>query len=211
MAGLGHALFIKTGEILNPDILAFFVYHMVELAEVASGALDGELLGILLVCCGILVMALFRFRRRSLTTLQFGVIFAPILLVVAGPLVFPASGADGEVPLPPRLEEAALYRGDYRDFFGRQLAWNTSGTGNWQKGILTGMTVGAAMGALQYRTLADGVKAENIYTRPQVLGFRDSRPNILFLILESVRHDVLGSYAATGSDGSSDTPQLARR
>lgn len=210
MAGLGHALFIKTGEILNPDILAFFVYHMVELAEVASGALDAELLGILLVCCGILVMAVFRFRRRSLATMQYGVFFAPIILVASGPFVFPASGADGEISLSPRLEEAALYRGDYKDFFGRQLAWNTSATGDWQKGILTGMTLGAAMGALQYRTLADSVAAENIYVRPQVLSFRDSPPNILFLILESVRHDVLGSYAATASGVPSDTPHLDR-
>lgn len=210
MAGLGHALFIKTGEILNPDILAFFVYHMVELAEVASGALDGEILGILLFCGGTLVMAAFRFRRRALATMQYGVFLAPIVLVASGPLVFPASGAGSEISLSPRLEDAALYRGDYKDFFGRQLAWNTSANGDWQKGILTGMSFGAAMGALQYRTLADGVQAENIYTRPQVLGFRDSRPNILFLILESVRHDVLGSYAATGSGALSDTPHLDR-
>lgn len=210
MAGLGHALFIKTGEILNPDILAFFVHHMVELADVASGALDGEVLGILLFCGGTLVMAAFRFRRRSLATMQYGVFLAPIILVASGPLVFPAADAGSPVSLSPRLEEAALYRGDYKDFFGRQLAWNTSANGDWQKGILTGMSFGAAMGALQYRTLADGVQAEDVYTRPQVLGFRDGRPNVLLLVLESVRHDVLGSYAATGSGAPSDTPHLDR-
>lgn len=210
VAGLGHALFIKTGEILNPDILAFFVYHIVDLAEVASGALNGEILGILLFSGGTLVMALLHFQRRSLATMQYGVFFAPILLVASGPLVFPASGAGSEISLSPRLEEAVLYRGDYKDFFGRQLAWNTSANGNWQKGILTGMSVGAAMGMLQYRTLADGVTAESIYTRPRMLSFRDRRPNILFLILESVRHDALGIYATTGNNAPSDTPFLDR-
>ncbi len=209
VAGLGHALFVKTGEILNPDILAFFLHRMVELAAVASGALDGEILAILLFCSGTLLLAVFRFRRRLLATLQYGVFFAPIMLVAGGPLVFSDSGSGGEISMPPRMEEAALYRGDYKDFFGRQLAWNTSDVSNWQKGILTGMSLGAAMGMLQYRTLADGVTAESIYERPKVLGFRDKHPNILFIVLESMRHDALGIYATTGKPRS-DTPVLDR-
>lgn len=210
MAGLGHALFVKTGEILNPDILAFFLQRMVELAAVASGAVDGEILAILLFCGGTLLLAVIRFRRRLLATLQYGVFFAPIMLVAGGPLVFPDSGSGGEISVPPRVEEAALYRGDYKDFFGRQLAWNTSDARNWQKGILTGMSLGAAMGMLQYRTLADGVAAESIYQRPRVISVREKRPNILFLILESVRHDAIGIYASAGHGSRSDTPALDR-
>lgn len=210
MAGLGHALFVKTGEILNPDILAFFLQRMVELAAVATGALDREILAILLFCSGTLLLAVFRFRRRLLAALQYGVFVAPIMLVAAGPLVFPDSSSAGEISVPPRVEEAALYRGDYKDFFGRQLAWNTSGERNWQKGILTGMSLGAAMGKLQYRALADGVAADSIYTRPRVTGFPERRPNILFLILESVRHDAVGIYAGAGNGRRSDTPTLDR-
>ena len=210
VAGLGHALFVKTGEILNPDILAFFLHRMVELAAVASGALDGEILGILLFCCGTLLLAVFSFRRRLLATMQYGAFFAPIMLVSTGPLVFPDAGPGDEISLSPRLEEVALYRGDYKDFFGRQLAWNTSDVANWQKGILTGMSVGAAMGMLQYRALADGVAAESIYPRPRVVGFPDKRPNILFLLLESFRHDALGVYAVAGNSTGSNTPFLDR-
>ena len=39
---------------------------MADLAEVAAGAMDAEMLGILLICGGILGLAAFRFRRRSL-------------------------------------------------------------------------------------------------------------------------------------------------
>lgn len=207
-AGLAQALFLKTGEVLSADMLVFFVRRSGELAQVATGAMDVEMAMVLLLCAGMLLLACFRFRRRLLTGLQYATFAFPIGLISAGPLVFPDIGSGPEIELPSHLKAGVLYQGSYRNFAERQFQWNTSGVADWQKGILTGMSVGAALGVLQYRAIAEAEVAERIYVAPTVAKASASPPNILFLLLESVRHNALGVYASGSSATQSDTPFL---
>lgn len=208
VSGLAQALFLKTGEVLNPDILVFFLRRSRELSDVATGAMDQELLSILLLCLGMVLLGSLRFSHRLLRGAQYLVFMLPISLVSAGPLVFPDAGSDEKIALPEHLAAQNLYRGQYEDFAGRQLAWNKSETANWRKGILTGMSVGSALGNAEYQALARQQIAANIYVAPHDPRPAPNRPNVLFLLLESVRHSALGIYAAAGEGRPSDTPFL---
>lgn len=208
VTGLAQALFLKTGEILNPDMMYFFVRRSRDLTDVATGAFDYELLSITLLCLGIVLLGSLRFTHRLLTGAQYFVFILPVGLVSAGPLVFPDAESDGQMAVPEHHAAKMLYRGKYADFADRQLAWNKSGTANWRKGILTGMSVGSALGNAEYQALADKQIAETIYVAPHALQRAAARPNVLFLLLESWRYDALGSQASAGSGPPSDTPFL---
>lgn len=208
VTGLAQALFLKTGEILNPDILFFFLRRSRELTDVATGAVDQELLSILLLCIGIMLLASLRFSHRLLTGAQYLVFILPIGLVSAGSLVSSDAGSEEKIVVPEHLAAKNLYRGQYEDFAGRQLAWNKSETANWRKGILTGMSIGSALGNAEYQALARQQTAPTIYTAPHAPQPVAKPLNILFVLLESVRHDALGVYAAAGQGRPSDTPFL---
>jgi hypothetical protein len=208
VTGLAQALFLKTGEMLNPDILSFFLRRSRELTDVATGAMDQELFSVLLLCLGILLLGSLRFSRRMLTGVQYFVFILPIGLVSAGPLVFPDAGTGERIALPEHLAAKNLYRGQYEDFAARQLAWNKSETANWRKGILTGMSVGSVLGNAEYQALANNQTAATIYVAPHAPQPAAKPLNVLFLLLESVRHDALGIHAAVGERRPSDTPFL---
>ncbi|NJD35815.1 MAG: DUF229 domain-containing protein [Betaproteobacteria bacterium] len=208
VTGLAQALFLKTGEVLNPDILFFFLRRSRDLADVATGAVDQELISILLLCIGILLLGSLRFSQRLLIGAQYLVFILPIGLVSAGTLVSSEAAIEERVALPEHLAAKNLYRGQYEDFFARQLAWNKSETANWRKGILTGMSVGSALGNAEYQALAKQQTAATIYVAPHAPQPAAKPPNILFVLLESVRHDALGVHAAAGEKQPSDTPFL---
>jgi glucan phosphoethanolaminetransferase (alkaline phosphatase superfamily) len=208
VTGLAQALFLKTGEVLNPDILLFFLRRSRELSDVATGAVDRELLLILLLCIGIVLLGSLRFSRRLLTGVQYFVFMLPIGLVSAGSMVSSDAGTGERVAVPEHLAAKNLYRGQYEDFAERQLAWNKSATANWRKGILTGMSVGSALGNAEYQALARQQTAEAIYAAPHAPQPAAKPPNILFVLLESVRHNALGIHAEAGDKLASDTPFL---
>lgn len=207
-AGLAQALFLKTGETLNLDILVFFLHRSHELAEIAAGAMDHELLWVLLICVSLPLLANMRFSHGVLAGMH-GLMFAvPIGLIPAGYVLFPDTSNDGKLDIVlPEHSQKTLYRGQYAALTDYQLGWNLVSPMRWQRGILTGLSLGSSLGIAQYQAIAKNEAAQLLYVRPHTALPPEKPINILFLLLESMRHDALGAYG-DGTGAPSNTPFL---
>jgi hypothetical protein len=210
IVGLSQALFVKTGESLNLDMLLFFISRIEDLKGVATGAIDMELFAVLLLCGAIMTLASMRFSSMILIYAQYFTLLLPIGLVFAGPLTQPEKVLDDlDILFPERLKYKELYQGPYRNLSGLQRAWNTSGLASWQRGILTGMPV-TSFGASTLQVLAKDVPVTSIYEQPHAALATGSRPNVLFIILESFRYDALSIDAEGNAGSQGNTPFLDR-
>ncbi len=210
LAGLSQWLFVKTGELLNFDMLTFFLDRIADLKDVAAEGLDVHLFTILLSSLAFLVLACLRFSSRVLATAQYLALFLPIGLVFAGPLIQPEFvDSNFESAIPEHLTAARLYQGKYKNIGRQQHAWNTSDVAEWRRGILTGMPV-SSLGASALQALANDAPVKRIYELPQAshTQTQESRPNVIFVILESVRYDALGVYKDADAKYGSNTPFL---
>lgn len=211
-SGLAQALFLHTGEALNVDMLAFFLRHAGDLSGVASSVMDTRMLWILVMCLGIPLLANLRFSSRFWANMHLLVLAIPIGLIPAGPLIFPDFAENGKVELSGAVRATAkpLYRGVYQDIVAYQRHWDMTAPDNWRRGILIGVTFGSAMGLGEYQALTRNESGKIVYLRPHAPALSKQPANVLFILLESMRHDALGVYG--GMDGrqgpSSDTPFL---
>ena len=207
-AATAQALFVKTGESLNLDMMFFFLGRAADLNDVAKGAIDKELLLIPLVILAIVMLTSLHIANRVLAWGQYLVLLLPIGIVLAGPLIQPERvGDDTEVVLRGDKTAAQLYQGKYQNMFKEQLDWNMSETAKWRRGILTGLSV-SEIGTTAIQLLAKDGSVEAIYEPPHAAHASPSRPNILFVVLESFRYDVVGAYSAMGTGQESKTPFL---
>ncbi len=217
LAVMSQALFVKTREILNFDMLTFFVRDSGDLLAVATGSFDRELAHLLLAGLAIVALSSLQISKRWLTFLQFSVLLSPIALVMATPLIQPTEAAeDLELSsFTQQHEQGILYQGAYRNLHNTQKSWNVSIEPDWQKGILSGLAY-EPVGESAIKVFGKGQIAVPVYQRPQALASHSATrpPNILLIVLESVRYDALGAYASGKQDRKSNTPfmdQLAQK
>ncbi len=210
LACLSQALFVKTGETLNLDMLSFFIAHIGDLHAVASGEFDFELLAIPLLCLGMLMMTSARIRVPAISHLRLLVLLLPFGLVAAGPLLQPPT-VSSELDIEPRLtlEIKVLQQGQYQNVFRQHMLWNATNVQHWRRGILTGIPATGYGGTL-LQVLAGSDEVDVPYRRPHGVSAKAIRPDVLLIVLESFRRDAVGIHRQTvGKDKTaSKTPFL---
>lgn len=204
-----QVLFAKTGETLDFAIIEFGIRHAEELRGVASGELNGQAVQPMATAVVFLLLVGVNLSR-VVAVLARATLVLPILLLPACEI------ADGFV----RAEAAALtipgrpdalYQGSYANLVERDHSWNASTRDRWAMGILTGMFVGSAYGRLEFEAYSREAGAERIYDAPVVGAIEPgSRPNVLMIVLESVRFDALGIYRTSDAPANSPTPFIDR-
>lgn len=207
-----QALYIKTGEVLDLEIMSFFLGNFTDLLGATASELDSNLLLTALIAVGFGFLALLKFSRATLKAAQYLVFALPVLLLLFGRYMEPEP-IDATFGDP--LQKDALYQGQYRAIKAHQLKWNSNGSPQWRRGILTGISFGSAFGISEYQAIARNAGANQIYSPPVSISSatRQRRPNVLFLILESTRHDALGVYRRDPSGQAaspSNTPFIDR-
>lgn len=210
LVGAGaQALYLKTGEILDFEIIGFFVGNFSELLGATASEVDSDLLLTFLIVLGFAFLALLRFSRASLKVAQYAVFALPIFLLLFGKQLEPEP-IDATFTAPGKKD--SLYQGQYRAITTHQMRWNSNGEPTWRKGILTGMSLGSAIGVSEYLSIARKAGSEVVYVAPRVASRPVQKgPNVVFIILESTRHDALGVYRSLlnpSVSSPSDTPFL---
>ncbi|MBN8441483.1 MAG: sulfatase [Thauera sp.] len=198
-------LFVKTGELLDFAIIEFGLRNAAALKGVASGEMDWETAQPLLFALGFVALAGINLPRPAVRRLVRLTLAMPILLLPACELAERMNGR--EAAASPVEAGKGLYRGVYANWKQQELAWNASARQGWTMGILSGMSFGTAFGRLEFDTYSRKAGVERIYAAPSVhVEARQTRPNVLVVVLESIRHDVIGAYRRAGSASSSVTP-----
>lgn len=202
-------LFVKTGEILDFSIIEFAVRDAAMLGGVVSGEFNRDAAQPVVLAVLFFVLAGLNLSRAT-NVMARGALALPIVLLPVGLMAGGPSGAEAAV-VESDLPKGALYRGAYTDLNEHYRRWNASSRDGWQRGILAGMSFGSAFGRLEYEALRARAGVESIYEAPAVIASsRRDRPNVLMILLESVRHDVIGAYRTAGGAAGSVTPFIDR-
>lgn len=210
VAILSQLLFLKTGEALDFDIIEFGLRHAAALGDVASGEMDWGAVQPLLFALGFIVLVAINLPGRAMRYLVRSTLALPILLLPACDITDRLTRSDAPY-IPPSEERVQLYQGAYANLTQSQMTWNASAQQGWMMGILSGMSFGTAFGRLEFDTYSRKAGAERIYETPvAVVEDEAARPNVLMVVLESVRHDAVGAYRnGTGAEQSA-TPFIDR-
>lgn len=202
-------LFVKTGEILDFAIIEFGVRHFSALSEVASGEMNWQGIQPILFA-GLFVAFAGLNLSRATKTLARAALVLPILLLPTCEVGDSFMRADA-AEMSDSVRSDSLYQGAYANLTMRQMAWNASARDGWSMGILSGMSFGSAFGKLEYDAYSLKAGSEAIYEAPKVVGTSASRaPNVLMILLESVRYDAVGAYGAKQGASESATPFIDR-
>lgn len=205
-AVLSQLLFMKTGETLDIGIIEFALHHASALTQVAAGEISATALQPVFFAFSLIAIASLRLNRKILQRLTYSTLAVPIFLLPACNLA-ENHFINSPLPDPPMTREDSLYKGVYADLTDTQISWNTSGSGGWTSGIISGAFFGTIFGKLAYESYKTSAGATEIYGIEHVMvEERRSRPNVLMIVLESVRHDALGAYQAEPQAKPSVTP-----
>lgn len=210
LAVCSQMLFLNTAEVLDLALISFAVREAPALLKVAASeqslaTLEPALLALAFL---LLLVASTRSQRPIIRYLAYASLALPIFFL-------PVSHAadfllQKDLRLPTAFQRKdSLYLGTYADLSNKEKAWNASSRQGWSMGILSGMTVGSAFGRLEYLAYKDKAGVEELYRVDDVsVAESTSRPNVLMIILESVRYDVLGVYGQKDVNQPSVTPFL---
>lgn len=206
LAVLSQMLFLKTGEALDFAIIEFGLRHSTELAAVASGEVTLDVLETVLLAIVFVALAAVSVERRSTGYLARAVLILPILLLPGCNIAYSLMNDDADAFVVGRAE-GLLYQGAYADLGDTQRSWNRSAQQGWSMGIISGMAFGTTFGRLEYAAYSRKAGSEAIHGISEVTVMdMPARPNVLMILLESVRHDAIGAYRPEGDPAPSVTP-----
>ncbi len=207
-AVLAQILFIKTGEILNLPLIELGIREASSFFSVASGEFSFSTFKPLLQ-----TLAFLCFVVTALQSMRSVIRYSAYVTLVLPLFFLSVSYATDlhfqrELSRPtPFHEKGRLYQGAYLNMTDKQLAWNSSARQGWSMGILSGATVGNAVGRLEFETYRNKAGYEEVYridhVEPEKTGVK---PNVLMIVLESIRADAVGVYADQLGEEESHTP-----
>lgn len=205
MTMLSQMLFMKTGETLDWHIIRFAVANASDLARVLGSEAGMDVLYVIVLCLlppWLLALHISNPLLRRGRTL---VLFLPIAVLPACSLL--EEDIDSVVKVVDVVPNKAreVYQGEYTLMTERQLRWNGTPLSHWQQGALTGLFSGTLLGKVEFQAVASRAGSVSLYERPAVKEVHEKKRNVVMILLESVRHDVVGAYAQ-GDDGTSLTP-----
>ncbi len=203
---ISQALFLRTGEYLDLHIVSFFLNNAGDLMGAVGSEAGLDVFAMALMVVAFIGLSVIRLERKSIHHLRNAALVLPVV-TLSSCGVFSEPIETLETPLSKNI--STLYSGDYKRFNIRQVEWNKRIDSFWNKGILPGIYFGPALGMVEYDAITAGAGFSELYEPPVVVkeSLQETPPNIIFVILESVRHDMLGIYS--GEDKAhSDTPFL---
>jgi hypothetical protein len=198
-----QVLYQKTGEILDIGIVRFFLTNLDDLTGASQSVIDQDVLLMVVACFGFYFLSLIRMRTPLLKSLQYALFFCPLLLLGFN-FVYDQEDSDDAFLQTP---ENPLYKGKYANLTATQHQWLASNQAFWREGILSGLSASAAHGITEFRSIEESVTPTKLYASPQKLTPPRITPNILLIILESTRADVIGAYSES-SPSVSHTPYI---
>lgn len=196
-----QVLYEKTGEILDFGIVTFFLGNFGDLKGASQSVIDQDVLLMFISCFGFYLLSLLRMRTPLLRFLRYALFLSPIVLVGFDFVYEYTDTDDFTVP----ISERALYTGKYANLTGTQQQWLAREQAAWRDGILSSLSASATQGISQFRHLEERATPLPIYTPPSRLNSARITPNILFILLESTRADIVGAYEGN-STAASNTP-----
>lgn len=188
-----QALFIKTGEILDAGVLEFFLANFHDLTGASQSVIDYEILVMAAVCLGFYLVSTIKLHARAFKFLQYGLLVSPALM-----LIFSFAREHGsESPFLYLIPQKEGYNRDLAEMGAHQLAWLSKDSPDyWHQGILSGLSTATRLGQSEYAHIEGEIPAQPLYSPPHNLSTTSKNsPNVLFVLLESTRADVVGAYA----------------
>lgn len=199
-----QVLYQKTGEVLDIGIVRFFVENFKDLTGATQSIIDQEVLLMVVACFGFYLLSLIRMRTPLLRSLQYALFLSPLLLLA---LDFTYELADNHNDAPMPIAERAIYKGKYANRDATEIQWLVEERPFWREGVISSLFSSVAGGITEYNLIEKSVKPIKTYTSPQKSSSARITPNILFVLLESTRADVVGT-PATGDNAKSYAPFL---
>lgn len=201
-------LFMKTREILDFHIISFAFNNAKDMIGVLGSEATTDLWRIVFIGLTPSFLACLNISNQFILTMRNLMLIVPLISL-------PSWGTIGNYDYYGNREQSKLlienkakplYQNEYSDISTKELGWRQSNISHWKRGILTGLSFGSRLGAIEYRKLATKAGFEKVYSAPTFVSHNSQRPNIVFLILESVRHSEVGAYNKTKSGIHSITP-----
>jgi arylsulfatase A-like enzyme len=173
----------KTGETLDYDLLAFALGHFATVRGAATNVATAADLVLLAAPLAVLLLARFAAERRQLRLAAVAVLLLPWL-----PLCEAAIGeAEAVVAVGGK---GGLYRDRYSGWREEHLHWLDAEIPAWRQGVLTGFWPRVPLAHLDHAALP----APSGPLGASAIGAPERRLDVLFIVLESFRHDLLSAY-----------------
>lgn len=209
-AWVSQLLLIRTGESLDVSIILFTLQHADDIFPVIGGEANGEALVLFLLCLLPLLLMSIKGGSRTIILLRNLVLLTPVVLLPACSLIDEdVDSLKTVVPLAPG-EQKGLYQGLYADWKHHEKTWGLSSHPGWRLGIFSSLLLGDSLGKSEYLALAQTAGTAKLYSDVRYVGRgSEGGPNIVLIILESFRHDVVDVYLPEAQNGKpGNTPFL---
>lgn len=195
LAAGAQVLYMKTGEILDFGILTFFFSHFSDLTGASQSVIDQDVVFVAIACFGFYFIALGRANTLLLKAIQYTILCSPSLLL-AGQYLY---GRVGDENATVATSKTGLYKGNYLNLTNFQMKWLQGERPPWHQGILSALANESTFGISEYSRIEDKITPIEIYKTPQITYRPQQTPNIVFILLESTRADVIGAYSSDAS------------
>ena len=192
----------RTGEVLDLDIIRFAIGNLDQLHGAIGSVLSWSDLVNLLVLLILAIVLLPAFSSRLIFQLRMLVLIFPWAILSANAAI--DRYTTDSIPLD---IESSRYQGRYAEIMNDHENWLASHTPAWRRGVLTGMVAGNVLTPFEFQLLDRTIPSGTGYSMPTRISAPTVRFNILFVVLESIRHDVVGAYQpSVSSPPPSPTP-----
>jgi hypothetical protein len=198
---VAELLYLRTGEVLDLDILRFAATNIDHLYGAVGSVLGWSDLAVVLVVPALAAVILPTFSSRVIRALQLLVLVFP-WTVLSAHAAFDAFAFDES----PVAAPIGIYQGRYVNWKSDHDRWLSAQHGGWAHGILTGIVAGKVVTRFELEALEHRSAELQPYSLPSEVSAPVVRYNVLFVVLESIRHDVVGAYQQDSAVRKSITP-----
>lgn len=198
---VAELLYLRTGEVLDLDILRFAVANIGHIHGAVGSALGWSDLAIVLLAAALAAVILPVFSSRVIRALQVLLLALP-WTVLSAHAAFDAFAFDES----PVAAPTGSYQGRYAHWKTDHDKWLSGQRAGWARGILTGMVAGKVFTRFELEALEHRSAEPPLHALPGQVSAPAARHNVLFIVLESIRHDVVGAYQQDPAARKSVTP-----
>lgn len=198
---VAELLYLRTGEVLDLDIVRFAASNIGDVHGAVGSVLEWRDLAIVLMVSTLALVILPAFSSRLIKVLQALVLIVP-WSVLSAHAAFDAFAFDES----PVAAPIGIYQGRYAHWRADHDSWLSGQRAGWARGILTGMVAGKVFTQFELEAFEHRSAEPPTYSLPGEISAPTVRHNVLFIVLESIRHDVVGAYQQDSAARKSVTP-----
>jgi membrane-anchored protein YejM (alkaline phosphatase superfamily) len=198
---VAELLYLRTGEVLDLDIMRFAAANIGDIHGAVGSALGWSDLALVLMVSALAAVILPAFPSRVIRALQVLVLVFP-WTVLSAHAAFDAFAFDES----PVTAPIGIYQGRYASWNTDHDRWLSGQRTAWARGILTGIVAGKVFTQFELEALENRSVEPPPHSLPSQVSAPTVRHNVLFIVLESIRHDVVGAYQQDSAARKSLTP-----